>query len=256
VPLRGARRGIFVTRRRRSAPREAATRDDLPLANRRRRNVRRVVPERPVRPGSAPTDPVAAAIAVSESTSKMLQFLPKRLPAAIVHGLLAAACLGAFLVALPEAGAAQPFAVERGPSGLPLPRFVSLKADRVNVRAGPGRSHRIKWTFTKSGTPVEIVREFDNWRRIRFADGTDGWVYHAMLSSERTAIVRPWQQDDLVQARSSPTDGARVTAKLEPMVLARVKSCADRWCEIAGNGWAGFVQKEELWGVYPNEVID
>lgn len=212
--------------------------------------------ERPADPGSAPRILFALETAASESTPKMLPILPKRLPAAIVRGLLAAAGLGAVLAALPEAGVAQPFAVERGPSGLPLPRFVSLKADRVNVRAGPGRSHRIKWTFIKSGIPVEIVREFDNWRRIRFADGTDGWVYHAMLSSERTALVRPWQQDELVQARSDPKDGARVTAKLEPMVLARVKSCADRWCEIAGQGWAGFVQKEELWGVYPNEVID
>ena len=177
-------------------------------------------------------------------------------PAATVRLVLAAACLGTLLVGQPGAAAAQPFAVERGPSGLPLPRFVSLKADRVNVRAGPGRSHRIKWTFTKSGIPVEIVREFDNWRSIRFADGTEGWVFHAMLSSERTALVRPWQQDELVPARSGPSDSARVTAKLEPMVLARVKSCTDRWCEVAGRGWAGFVQKAELWGVYPNEVIN
>jgi len=29
---------------------------------------------------------------------------------------------------------------------LPIPRYVSLKVDRVNMRAGPSKDHEINWT--------------------------------------------------------------------------------------------------------------
>src|SRR6516225_9869694 len=57
-------------------------------------------------------------------------------------------------------------------SGLPLPRFVSLKAGRVNVRVGPGEDYKVAWIYTKPGLPIEVVQEYDTWRRIRDSDGT------------------------------------------------------------------------------------
>jgi len=166
-----------------------------------------------------------------------------------------AAAWTAGLAASGDAGAQQ-YGLKVGPSGLPLPRFVSLKSDKVNVRAGPGRTHKVKWVFTKVAIPVEIVSEFDNWRRIRFADGTEGWVFHALLSSTRTALVRPWREDELVEARSGPEATSPITARLEPMVIARVDACEREWCDVRGRGWQGYVRKEELWGVYPDEILD
>ena len=72
-------------------------------------------------------------------------------------------------------------------SGLPVPRFVSVKADRVNVRGGPDKDHDVSWVYTRVGWPVEIIAEFENWRRIRDSDGAEGWVYHSLLSGKRTA---------------------------------------------------------------------
>ena len=74
---------------------------------------------------------------------------------------------------------------ESSGSGLPVPRYVSLKADKVNVRGGPSRDHDVSWVFTRAGMPVEITAESENWRRIRDADGTEGWVYHSLLSGSR-----------------------------------------------------------------------
>src|SRR5580692_9611286 len=71
-------------------------------------------------------------------------------------------------------------------SGLPVPRFVSLKADRVTVRGGPDKDHDVSWIYTRVGWPVEITAEFENWRRIRDSDGSEGWVYHSLLSGKRT----------------------------------------------------------------------
>ncbi|MBW8284190.1 MAG: SH3 domain-containing protein [Rhizobium sp.] len=81
--------------------------------------------------------------------------------------------------------------VSKGSSGLPLPRFVSLKAKRVNLRIGPSTDYAVSWLYLKSGLPVEIIQEYENWRRIRDADGTEGWVSQTLLSGERTAVAPP-----------------------------------------------------------------
>ncbi len=74
-------------------------------------------------------------------------------------------------------------------SGLPVPRYVSLKSDHVNVRAGPTKDNDVAWVYTRSGLPVEITAEFENWRRVRDSEGAEGWVYHSLLSGRRTAVV-------------------------------------------------------------------
>ena len=83
-------------------------------------------------------------------------------------------------------------------SGLPIPRFVSLKSDRVNVRSGPNKDQEVRWVYTHAGMPVEITAEFENWRRIRDWEGAEGWVYHSLLSGKRTAMVIPKAKDELV----------------------------------------------------------
>lgn len=141
------------------------------------------------------------------------------------------------------------------PGGLPIPRFVSLKPDRVNVRGGPSKDHDVTWVYTRSGLPVEITAEFENWRRIRDWEGSEGWVYHSLLSGRRTAVVTTKPKDDLVPLREKP-DGQSVTARLQSGVLGSVKRCTGNWCQITGEKFDGWIQQERLWGVYPNEKID
>jgi SH3-like domain-containing protein len=142
-------------------------------------------------------------------------------------------------------------------SGLPVPRFVSLKADKVNLRAGPTREHDVTWVFTRIGLPVEITAESENWRRIRDSEGTEGWVYHSLLSSRRTALVAPWSKNkESFPLYESGSTGSRVAAQLQAGVLASVKSCNKNWCRIFGDGFDGFIEQERLWGVYPNEAVE
>jgi SH3-like domain-containing protein len=143
-----------------------------------------------------------------------------------------------------------------GPSGLPLPRFVSLKAGRVNVRVGPGQDYRVAWVFTRSGLPVEIVQEFDNWRRIRDSDGTEGWVFHSLLIGKRTAVVAPWQTGDPLPLRAEPTDTGEITAYLQPKVVGLVSKCEGGWCRLSDSRFRGWIQQDRLWGVYPDESVD
>jgi SH3-like domain-containing protein len=143
-------------------------------------------------------------------------------------------------------------------SGLPVPRFVSLKADKVNVRVGPTKDNDVRWTYTRAGLPVEITAEYDNWRRIRDWEGAEGWVYHSLLSGKRTAMVMadPHAKKALVPLRDDADANATVTARLQPGVVATVKRCDGTWCRIAGNRFDGWISQQRLFGVYPNEKID
>jgi SH3-like domain-containing protein len=141
-------------------------------------------------------------------------------------------------------------------SGLPVPRFVSLKPDRVTVRGGPNRDHEIAFVFTRSGLPVEITAESDNWRRIRDWEGSEGWVYHSLLSGRRTALVSAKQQDELVPLYDKADAQSALVARLQPGVLAVVKHCSGTWCHITGPGFDGWIVQERLWGVYANEKVE
>lgn len=141
-------------------------------------------------------------------------------------------------------------------SGLPLPRFVSLKASQVNVRRGPSRTHAVEWVFLKAGLPVEVVAEFENWRRIRDAEGEEGWVHHQLLSGRRTALVAPWSNGAPVPLRRNDSESAVVSAYLEPGVLINLRECDGNWCEADMDQAEGYIPQDQLWGVYPGESVD
>jgi SH3-like domain-containing protein len=141
-------------------------------------------------------------------------------------------------------------------SGLPVPRFVSLKPDRVNVRTGPNKDQDVRWVYTRAGMPVEITAEFENWRRIRDWEGAEGWVYHSLLSGRRTAIIVPRLNNDLVPLYEDPNAEAPVVAKLQSGVLGALKSCTGTWCHFVGKNFDGWVRQDRVWGAYPNEKID
>jgi SH3-like domain-containing protein len=141
-------------------------------------------------------------------------------------------------------------------SGLPIPRFVSLKADKVNMHVGPAKTYEVKWRYQRAGLPVEITGEYENWRRIRDSDGTEGWVYHSLLSGRRTGVVTLRAKDELIPLRGKPNPEGSVIAQLETGVLGNVKRCSGGWCRLVGDGFDGWLPQEKLWGVYPNEPID
>ena len=143
-------------------------------------------------------------------------------------------------------------------SGLPVPRFVTTAADEVNVRAGPGRQFPIEWVFVRRGFPVEVVDEFDTWRRIRDRDGIEGWVHQALLSGRRGIIVLG--EDEQV-VRDAPEDSAEPVVRAEAGVVGRLLECpADdvdttAWCRIELDGYRGWLPRAMLWGVYPAEDV-
>ena len=146
--------------------------------------------------------------------------------------------------------------VQTGPSGLPIPRFVTLKAGKVNVRKGPSHEHAIAWVFQRKGLPVEITAESDNWRKIRDSDGAEGWIQQSMLTGKRNALVANWMKDTGVLLKSEPNPKAATVVKLSAGVLGTIESCNGGWCYLNASDYEGYAKQDELWGVYPGEVVD
>jgi SH3-like domain-containing protein len=155
-----------------------------------------------------------------------------------------------------DGGAQQHAAVTPGKTALPLPRFVSLKSDKVNVRRGPSTDQAIIWVFSRAGLPVEIIAESENWRRVRDSEGADGWVFHSLLSARRTVLVAPWTNgEESVPLYNSKSTNARAVAALQSGVLGNVLSCDGEWCNVSVDDYTGYVQQDKLWGVYRGEEV-
>jgi SH3-like domain-containing protein len=170
--------------------------------------------------------------------------------------ILSLALAAGVLAATPPAACAAGNITTGSVSGLPVPRFVSLKADKVKVRRGPNLDQDVRWIYMRVGMPVEVTAEFENWRRIRDWEGAEGWVYHSLLSGKRTAVVVPSLKDEIVPLYGSPDQKAAVVAKLQGGVLGTLKVCTGAWCEFTGKDFDGWIKQDRLWGAYPNEKVE
>jgi SH3-like domain-containing protein len=163
---------------------------------------------------------------------------------------------GAIWIASGAAGFAAKDMAAGTASGLPVPRYVSLKSDHVNVRAGPTKDHDVAWVYTRAGLPVEITAEFENWRRVRDSEGAEGWVYHSLLSGRRTAVVTMKNKDELAPIYDRADPASAVAARLQAGVVAQVRRCNEGWCRVTGNGFDGWIEQQRLWGVYADEKVN
>jgi SH3-like domain-containing protein len=137
-------------------------------------------------------------------------------------------------------------------AGRKVPRFVSLHADKVNLRTGPGRQYPIEWVLTRRDMPVQIIAQFEHWRRIRDWEGTEGWVQEHMLTGKRTVVVGKGGARALFQR---PDPAGPVVARAEPGVVARLAECRGAWCRVETDEVAGWIKRSDVWGVFPDETV-
>ena len=138
-------------------------------------------------------------------------------------------------------------------SGLKIPRYVSLKKNKVFVRTGPALRYPIKWVYKRKGLPVEIIQEFDTWRKVKDIDGEEGWIHQSLISGRRMAIIT---QEGGTFLYKKPDDTTKKLAKLEAQSIARLENCMPNWCEVEIQGFSGFLQRKSIWGVYEDEKFD
>jgi len=150
------------------------------------------------------------------------------------------------------------------PSGLEVPRFSSTRSKPINVRVGPGKKYKISWIYVKSAIPIEVIQEFDVWRKIRDVEGEEGWIHQSLVSSARIAQIK----SDIVAPvalLSMPETGAKILANLNADYQVPLKKCDGEWCEakitykVDGQREktvSGYILQSSIWGVYENEKFD
>ncbi len=160
----------------------------------------------------------------------------------------------------PVPAPAPPPAAEKPPepakgsvTGMPLPRFAALRADEVYMRIGPGKRYPIIWVYKRRDLPVQIEREFEDWRLVRDQENTKGWVHQATLAPRRTGVVTGGEQ----VLRRDARDDAEPVARLKPGVIVRLRACdaASDWCQVQVQEYRGWMKRSEVWGLIPGETI-
>lgn len=170
-----------------------------------------------------------------------------------VRSLLATALLILPLLTVSLPTAAQQDLVVGRSTGLPVPRFVSLDSNQaeVNVRFGPGQQYPINWVFTRPDVPLEIVAEFDNWRKIKDFEGAEGWISARLLSGRRTIMIQGAVRD----IRRRANNRARVLLRAEPGVIGSLLECQESWCRVEIEDQRGWLQRDQFWGTLPGEAF-
>ncbi|MBV8971683.1 MAG: hypothetical protein JO290_05270 [Sphingomonadaceae bacterium] len=159
------------------------------------------------------------------------------------------------LAAAAPAAAPARSAVDRdatdGLSGLPIPRFVSLKSDKAYLRTGPGDRYPVVWVYVRKGLPIEVVREYGIWRQVRDIGGSVGWMNKQLISGNRTAVVT----GAIRTLYARPDLAGRAVWRIAPGAIVRVVLCSEAWCRVDRGGKSGYILRAQLWGVGATETI-
>ena len=149
---------------------------------------------------------------------------------------------------------------------LPIPRFVTLKSNKVNMRNGPSKNYPIKLQYKRKGYPLEIVLEFENWRKVQDVDGVIGWIHKGLLAGSRSIAItgnkyankslNKFQKSRELLLFRHPDETSYPILRMQFGVLANIKKCTKQWCKVSASGISGWAKKANLWGVYDSEIID
>lgn len=138
------------------------------------------------------------------------------------------------------------YAQDKGATGLPVPRFVSLKAGQANLRTGPGAEYPIKWVYQRKSLPLKVVKDYYNWRKIEDYEGETGWFHVSLLSGKRTAMIQKGRH----RLFSKPDPRSRHVLTVEAGVIGDLLDCQESWCRVKINGRKAWIERRFLYGVF------
>ena len=137
-------------------------------------------------------------------------------------------------------------------SGLPVPRYVTMKFGEANLRAGPGLEYPVLWQYRTPKLPVRVDAEFGIWRKIVDHDGTAGWMHGSVLSLNRMALVKT----DMAKIHNNPDPTSTVIALAERNALMELQSCPKSWCRVKTEKVHGWIKRQAVWGLLQTESLD
>ena len=165
--------------------------------------------------------------------------------------IMASAAAFLMMLAPQDAYAQEAKLVVQG-SGLPVPRFVTLKSDEVNMRVGPGREYKLSWVYKQKNLPLKVIAEFDVWRKVIDHEGTTGWVHSQLVTLKRYALI----QSRLTKLYRKADETSPVIAVADKGVLLELQICEPLWCRVASDDLRAFVRRDDIWGVLDTETLN
>ena len=136
-----------------------------------------------------------------------------------------------------------------------LPRFVSLRSSPVNARSGPGVKYPIEWVYMQQSAPVEVIAEYEDWRRVKDWQGSESWIKSQMLKAKRFVRISTPGENNLY---SKSNFKSQVIARIEDGAIAEVKKCPAKndFCLIEAEKIEGWIPRQNVYGLYDEEVIN
>lgn len=138
-------------------------------------------------------------------------------------------------------------------TGYKIPRFLSLKSDEVNLRIGPSTKYPIIIKYTQQNLPIKIIDENKSWREIIDYEGNRGWIHKTLIKGERFAIIK---EGKLFKVKVFNKPKGKNIGEIGKFNIVKIKKCLTNWCLINFNSNKGWVNKNNLWGVFESEEIN
>ena len=142
----------------------------------------------------------------------------------------------------------------RGPvTNLELPRFVSLKSNDVNLRVGPSINYPIKLKYIQNNLPIEIIDEFDVWRKIKDHQNNEGWIHKSLIKGDR--FILAINNEKKVKNFYDRPNG-KIIGIINNNNILKLERCLINWCLVSDHKFKGWLSKDFIWGAYKKEVYN
>jgi len=131
-------------------------------------------------------------------------------------------------------------------------KYLSIRTSVANLRIGPSSSHPIAFVYEKKNMPVEVIDEFEVWRKVKDYQGDIGWIHLSQLSRKRTLLT---MKDGIVLFKNA-TIYSKPIIKIGNLEAASIKKCIPNWCLVEIQQYKGWIQTDHVWGLENKEIIN
>tara|TARA_B110000014_G_scaffold219267_1_gene174711 strand:- start:581 stop:1087 length:507 start_codon:yes stop_codon:yes gene_type:complete len=139
-----------------------------------------------------------------------------------------------------------------------LLRYVSIKSSEANLRKGPSKDYPILIKYTKKNVPLLVIDEInlygDLWRKVIDYNNNEGWIWRNLLSNKRYGIIK--KNTDTLYANIFLKPNKKIVGEIGYGNIVKINECKNNWCNIKISNYKGWIKKDNLWGVFDNEVFD
>lgn len=131
------------------------------------------------------------------------------------------------------------------PASFAQAKMVSVDADMINLRSGPGSKYKVLWELGR-GYPLKIIGSKGNWYRVVDFENDKGWVYKKLVGRTAHLVVKK----RAVNLRSGPSTNYKIVRQAKRGVVLRTLERRSGWVKVRHDeeNVEGWIKRDLLWG--------